>query len=449
MLGEAIQTYHDLLTDDLAAASQEQLSDGLRRRGLYFGERPLSSVLRPRFMTPDMYRYLQQRARLVLSAFDKSYRAAMVDASMRAQFGLFDWEEEFLRYDPGFHEPCPTARLDSFFVPETGELRFIEYNAETQAAVAYNDVLAEVVYGLPAMRRFLRRYEVRPTLARHNLLHVLLDCYEQWGGRGERPRIAIVDWREVPTYSEFVLFEEYFRSHGLECVIADPRELEYTNGRLMAGDFHVNLVYKRILFTELVEQCGLDHPLVRAVRDHAVCMVNPLHGKVLYKKASLAVLSDERNHHLFTPDEIRAVDEHVPWTRRVAERHTLYQGRVIELIPFILEQREMLVLKSNDEYGGKGVVLGWQTEPAEWERAVLSALEGVWVIQKRVSLPSEPYPVLIDGRVELVDHIVDTDPFAFYGEFAEGCLTRISTQDLLNVTAGTGSTIPSMIVERR
>ena len=82
------------------------------------------------------------------------------------------------------------------------------------------------------MRRFLRRYEVRPLPARHGVLQALLDAYEQWGGRREPPRIAILDWKDVPTYSEFVLFRDYFREQGIACVIVDPREVEYREGRL-------------------------------------------------------------------------------------------------------------------------------------------------------------------------------------------------------------------------
>ena len=58
----------------------------------------------------------------------------------------------------------------------------------------------------------------------------------QWSrARASAPRIAILDWRDVPTYSEFVLFDDYFRAQGLECVIVDPREVEYRDGKLMAG----------------------------------------------------------------------------------------------------------------------------------------------------------------------------------------------------------------------
>src|SRR5207244_5540702 len=203
---------------------------------------------------------------------------------------------------------------------------------------------------------------IRPLPTSPGVLHALLDGYYQWIGHREKPRIGIVDWREVPSFSEFVLFAEYFKSQGLECIITDPREVEYTNGRLVAGDFHITLIYKRVLISELIERGGMNHPVVRAVRDGAVCMVNPFRCKILHKKASLAVLSDERNARLFDNDESAAIEAHVPWTRIVEERRTVYHGGWVDLVPFIAEHREHLVLKPNDDYGGAGIVLGWQVD---------------------------------------------------------------------------------------
>ena len=65
-LREAIETYHDLLTDEVAADSWGQLEEQLQRRGLYFGNRPLCTVLRPRFLTPEQYTFLRQRIRPLL-----------------------------------------------------------------------------------------------------------------------------------------------------------------------------------------------------------------------------------------------------------------------------------------------------------------------------------------------------------------------------------------------
>jgi uncharacterized circularly permuted ATP-grasp superfamily protein len=448
-LREAIEGYHDLLTDELAQASQAQLEDQQRRRRLFFGQRPLCTVLRPRFMTLEQYRFLQSRLRVLLDAFDKIYHVALEDATFRSQFGLFDWEEQLVQHDPGYQNPSPLSRVDTFFVTDRGGLRLTEYNAETPAGAAYNDALTEIFYGLPVMSEFLHRFEVRPLPARHSVLNALKNAYQQWAGRREAPRIAILDWREVPSYSEFVLFQDYFRSQGVECVIADPREVEYHNGRLMVGNFTITLVYKRVLISELIERGGFDQPVVRAVLDGNVCMVNAFRCKILHKKASLAVLCDERNAHLFTEKELVAIHSHIPWTARVEERHSQYRGQKIDLIPFILEHREDLVLKPNDEYGGKGIVLGWETNPSDWEQAIRTALMEPYIVQERVAVPSEPYPSLINGRVELIDRMLDSNPFVFYGSYVDGCLTRLSTEALLNVTAGAGSTVATFLVDKR
>lgn len=449
LLREAIQSYHDLLNDDLASASQAQLDDQLRLRGLFFGERPLCTVLRPRLITIEQYRFLQTRVQALLGAFGTALAAALEQESIRDQFCLNDWEVDLVQHDPGFRASSPTSRIDTFFVTEQGGLRLTEYNAETPAAQAYNDVLSEVFFALPVMREYLRRFEVRALPTRHNLLHVILDAHQQWAGNREAPQIAILDWREVPTYSEFLLFQQYFTSQGLNCIIADPREAEYRNGRLYFGDTPITLLYKRVLLSELVERGGRDHPVIRAVRDGAVCMVNPFRCKILHKKASLAVLSDERNEHLFSAAERKAIDAHIPWTRRVEERHTLYRDQTVDLVPFILEHRERFVLKANDEYGGKGIILGWETDAERWVQTLQTALNEPFVVQERVAVPSEGYPTLVDGLVQISDRIMDTAPFAWYGDYIDGCLTRLSTDALVNVTAGGGSTVPTFLVDKR
>ena len=449
-LKEAIDTYHDLLTEETAADSWDQMHEQMVRRGLFFGERPLCTVLRPRFLTYSQYTYLRHEIRPLLHAFDKISRRAIADADFRGQFGLFDWEEELIQIDPGYDMHTPLTRLDAFFITSQSELKFTEYNAEVPAASAYNDVLNEVFYGLPVMGSFMRKYVVRPLPTRHSVMHVLLDSYREWGGTG-KPNIAILDWREVPTHSEFELFMQYFQSQGMTCKIIDPREVTYENGRLVHNGFHINVIYKRVLITELIERTGIDSPVVQAVRDHAVCMVNPFRCKLLYKKASLAVLSDESNADMFDKEELDTIKSHIPWTRVVSERHTVYGDLPVDLVPFMHKYREQLVLKPNDDYGGRGIVLGWQTNSGGWEKAVQEALasDSPYIVQERVGIPEEPYPSMVDGRLQIYERMLDTAPFIFYGDYVDGCLTRLSTDPLLNVSAGGGSTVPTFIVEKR
>lgn len=442
-----IDHYHSLLDPQTAADTHTQLTEQQQKRGLFFGDRPLCTVLRPRFLSTKQYHGLQTAIRRLMPAFQKMHAAALASADFRYQFRLSEWEEELVHVDPGFRSSSPTARMDTFF-DEADALWCTEYNAETPAAIGYNDALSEVFFALPVFREFEKTYEVRPLPGRHHMLHALLDCYKQWGGT-DKPRIAILDWKEVPTYSEFVLFRDYFRAHGYDCTICDPRDVAYENGKLYADGFPVHIIYKRVLISELVTRGGLDHPVIRAVRERAVCMVNPFVCKILHKKASLAVLSDEVNAAMFTAEEQRAIERFVPWTRLLAERKTTHNGQTIDLMSFLAKNKNEFVLKPNDEYGGKGIVLGWEVDQSKWEAALRAGLSDPSIAQQRVPLPRFPYASLVEGRVEIIDRMLDTNPFIWYGQYMDGCLTRLSTASLLNVTAGGGSTVPTFVVDKR
>jgi hypothetical protein len=84
-----------------------------------------------------------------------------------------------------------------------------------------------------------------------------------------------------------------------------------------------------------------------------------------------------------------------------------------------------------------------------WEDAIRTALREPYIVQERVTLPSEPWPTLVDGALHIGDRMLDTAPFMTDGTLMSGCLTRIATDPLLNVTAGGGSNVPTFLVETR
>ncbi|MGZ8845549.1 MAG: hypothetical protein ACXW3C_03710, partial [Pyrinomonadaceae bacterium] len=141
---------------------------------------------------------------------------------------------------------------------------------------------------------------------------------------------------------------------------------------------------------------------------------------------------------LFTAEEIEVFRKHIPWTRRVQRGSTTFLDSEHDLIDLIQRERERLVLKPNDDYGGHGVFIGWETNAGEWERAVAVALERPYVVQERVPLKKVPMPVFSD-RVHLEEMFIDFNPFLFNNE-TEGALVRLSTSSLLNVTSGGGQT---------
>ena len=451
MPADAVRVYHDLLAADpaLAADSQAALDRGQDARALFYAKRPACTVLRPRFLSPAQYRFLHDRVKVLLPAFQVAHDRALADPGFRRQFRLREWEDDLLATDPGFRDPAPASRFDAFYAAD-GRLVVTEYNAETPAGAGYADSLARLFYGLPAFQEFERRYQVWPVLARPGVLHALTDSFKQWRGNNtsDPPRVAVLDWRDGPAFGELVLFYDYFKAMGAEARIVDPRDLDYRDRKLYAGDYHVTLVYRRVSAGDLVARGGPDHPLFRAARDRAACVVNSFRSTVLGKKASLAVLSDERNAALFTPEQRRAIADHVPWTRVVEDRRTLIDGAEDDLVPFVLGNKDRLVLKPNDGHGGRGIVSGWEVEPAAWGAAVRAALAEPFVVQERVELPREPFPAFEGGGLVVRDRLLDTNPFVAFGSFMHGCLTRLSDAAPVSV-AGGGSITPTFVVEPR
>lgn len=448
---EAVELYHSLLNDQLVADSFEKFNQSLHARRLYFGNRPLCTVLRPQFYSKELWAYIVHETKTVLGAFGKAHAACMTNANLRAQLDLEAYEEELFSLDIGYEAPWTTSRLDSFFTREVGHpprLRFVEYNAETPAGMSYADELASAFMELEPIKQFQQYYHIHNMPVQPDLLGALLDAWRQWGGTGT-PQICIVDWQDLPTHNEHEICRDYFIANGCPTILADPQELEYRNGHLWVKDFRVDFIYKRVLSSELIDKLGVDNVIVRAIKDHAVCMSNAFSAKLMAKKASFALLSDEQNHYLFTSDEIAAIEAHIPWTRRVSERHTYFHGQTIDLVPFIADNRENLVLKPNDEYGGSGVVLGWEADSETWNATIQKALYTPYVVQERVAIGQGEYPYLEDGKLAIRQRMVDTDPYIFHGKRVNGCLTRISSQSLLNVTAGGGSVIPTFIIEKK
>ncbi len=158
----------------------------------------------------------------------------MKDADLRKQMDLSSAEEAIIQVNTGYGLPDVSARLDGFLSGDT--FQFVEYNSDSPGGIGYGEVLGELFASMPVLQEFSGRYPFRTIPVRSFVFKSLLRAYHQWGGRG-LPAIGIIDWKETPTYPEFLLFQEYFEKHGCRVKIGDPRELEYKDGRLRSGRF--------------------------------------------------------------------------------------------------------------------------------------------------------------------------------------------------------------------
>jgi len=450
MLHDAVSRYHALLRDEsLAEASRVMLDEGLEQSKLIFGGRRLSPYLRPHFVTESDFTRIVRVCETVWSAIQKIKDAAIGDPSIIDDLGLTEIERDLISIDPGYKAVSPTARLDSFLT-ETA-YSFVELNGESPAGIAYVDAAYDIFSRLPVMRKFSETYNVNPLYGRRYMLDVLLDSYEEYLGRTPDtvPQIAIVDLKGLPTQKEFELFKEFFESQGYPSLICSPDELEFDGNTLRVGEFKIDIVYKRLLVNEYLPIVGEFPALLAAYRAGAICMVNSFRSKLIHKKALFAVLTDQARAGLFSNEEREAIRAHVPWTRMVKSGSSDYFGKQIELLEFIRNNRNKLVLKPNDDYGGHGITIGWNSDEAAWDSALQSALaNGDYLAQERVPTAREVFPALTDdGAIEFSEQLVDLDPLLFNGK-VRSAFTRLSSTELANVSSG-GGMVPTFIISEK
>ena len=447
---DPIGTWHGLLTpEDLAARTFEALSAQMRAKRLTFGDRVHCPFLRPLFITEQDEARIRTFAETLAVLGERVVTAAMANPALLDELGLRPDERSLVSIEPGYGRASTSSRLDAFLLPDS--LQAAEYNAESPAGFGYTERLAGVFQRLPVMARFREQFEVEAYALTQAMLAALVASYREWGGTASPPVIGIVDFRGVPTWSEFEILQERFTDLGVPTIVCDPRDLEFDGATLRFEGRKIDLLYRRVLINDITSHPAECEALVKACQARAVCMANSFRCKIPHKKAFFAILTDDRFAGLFSEAERAMVAAHVPWTRVVGETKTAHGGRAIDLVPFIRERRADLVLKPNDEYGGTGVTLGWESSAAAWDgvlQEALSAAPGTWIVQDKIRVRREVFPWFQGGRdAVMTDMLVDMAPYLFRGKVA-GFLTRLSATGLANVTSG-GGQVPSFRVRPR
>ena len=445
-----IDSWHGALRpEELTASAFAGLSARMRAERLTFGDRVHCPFMRPLFLTDDDERRVREFAETLAVLGERVVAAAMAEPAMLDELGIRPDERRLIDIEPGYRRASTSSRVDTFLLPDS--LQAAEYNAESPAGFGYTERLAALFSQLPVMERFRASFEVEAYALSEPMLEALMASYREWGGTARPPTIGIVDWRDVPTWSEFEILQERFTSLGVPTIVCAPEDLEFDGRALRGLGQTIDLLYRRVLMNDITSRPAECEALVRACEAKAVCMANSFRCKIPHKKAFFAVLTDPRHAGLFNPREHDAIARHVPWTRVVREGRTSKGGETFDLVPWVRRHREGLVLKPNDEYGGAGVTLGWETAEAAWDAALQDALaapDGTWIVQEKIAVRREVFPWFQGGGDAVMkDMLVDMAPYLFRGRLS-GFLTRLSATGLANVTSG-GGQVPAFRVRPR
>lgn len=442
---DAVARYHKLIESepfrDLTWA--EELAERMQAEHLTESGRLICPFLRPHFLTRRQYENLVKAAESLFSAIDRIKQMALANPALLSRMELLPAEKMLATIDPGYPFLTVTSLFDTHL--SNGSLAFVQYNADTPAGMIYGDVLADLFYEIPPVKEFRKRYTLIKLGSRKHLLDAILKAYAQFGGQ-QKPRIGILEFRQpfqATSQGEYILLRDFLRAEGYEAEIVSPDQLEYRGGVLRKGGFQIDVIYRRVKAHEFLLRYDLTHPLVRAYRDRKVCVVNSFRSELAHKRAIFDLLTDETLTAEFPAAERKAIRQYIPWTRLVSARKTTYQDQTVDLLEFVRNNREKLVLKPNDDSGDEHAVRGWEVDQNAWERAIKRALRTPYVVQERVETVQAPFPVYYYGQLEVREMQIEVHPHAYLGKVM-GCSTWLSSGSGFSTTVGLA---PTFILE--
>jgi hypothetical protein len=443
------KAFASLPAEEVAALMQQLREESARRDLVYLrdGQREVIGLFPlPLAALPDQMSYLHFVSQTVQNALKKLPELYFQDFAVREILRLPPEEEEWLWqcWGPSQRDNNPIfGRLDAvidFTSPMwKNSLRFMEPNMSGIGGLYLVPTAERLVQDIVLPRLKQQDPELHLELApdiRELLMQAIRDHLEAIGRPARNICFIEAKYSGSGIDEQEDLARYFHDQYGVRMMHADPGELEVKGGEVYYGGEPIDLAYRDYMVGDLLTlaQSGAS---VQGMRE--LFKQNRIISSItaeLDQKSCWEVLTDpEFAERHYSADERQIFRRHVLWTRIVSNRRTsLPDGKEGDLLAYLRQERETLVLKPNRACGGEGVLIGPALSENEWDAAIDRAVADParWVVQQLASIPVSEFPVIgPDGQLH-------DEPFHVVMGFAPSqygvaILGRASQKQVVNV----------------
>ena len=393
----------------------------------------------PRLFNRKTYDTMKETAETAHRILVKVIERYLADPEYRRAFDFDPRLEELILLPRGYDSVLPFARVDTFLDEDDYRVKFCEFNADGSSGMNENREITTSVAQSETFKEFASRHQVEGCELFESWVQAFLDIYATYARRVENPRIAICDYLENGVVDEFHIFAEKFREAGVECVVADVRELSFDGEVLTTPDgLPVNAIWRRSVTNDVLEFWDDSQDLINAVRARKVALIGAFSGHIVHDKQLFEVLFAPETQAFLTEEEIAFVEETVPMTAFLNDDQVN--------IDQIRANREEWIIKPTDHYGADNVYAGCEVSQEEWERVIdefANERAGYPFIVQRYIRPFKTDTLPPDrGINEAPDGAVESEPVPYnnlnglylYNGHFQGVFSRLGPHPTISKT---------------
>jgi hypothetical protein len=236
---------------------------------------------------------------------------------------------------------------------------------------------------------------------------LLFDCYAQWVKNkfGKSCCIGVLDLIEkrnidTPNTTALTLVKQ-LRLRGINAIWCSEYGLEVKPSGVYLGNTKLDVIWSHLNPNDFFRDIELTKKLVVCAKNNIVHLLNGPSATLMLDKSLLARVFDSEIEHLISKKDLEIIKKHLPWSIKVENTETEFEGATILKVNLLKENKDLFVLKRIDSYAAMHVELGIEHSQESWNMFVNKALaENNWIAQLYVASSLINFPFLLNENLE-------------------------------------------------
>lgn len=418
------EEYMDLIKGDEAKYIEDfkYIKEKVTNSTAVYKGKPVPFLYHPMFYTDEDMKNFNKIGDTMISIGNKITDKYIRDTEYRKKFGFPKFVEDLIEVDNGYDIHVPIGRFDVFY-KDKDNFKFCELNTDGSSAMNEDNVLSEILLQSRAVKELQKDYHIDYFELFDSWVEEAIKIYNKFDKSNKRPNVAIVDFKESGTPKEFEKFKESFIDKGYNCIIVDPRDLDYREGALYHKDYRIDLVYRRIVTFELIDKVNEIGDFLDAYKDRAFCCIGSIRSQVIHNKIFFQVIHEKESLDLLNEEERAFVKNHIP--------HTGVFGGKEETFNHILHHKDGYIMKPMDLNASYGVYVGRDFSQEKWEEKLKESWEKDYLYQEFIEPYRRDFLVLEDEEFE-IQSLNTIIGLYMYNERVSGVYTRIGPNNIIS-----------------
>ena len=439
-LNKTNQEYIDLVINNQSNYKDDYLEtvEKVANSNAQYKGKPVPFLYHPMFFLQKDIENFEKITSLIMSITNKITERFLQDSKFREKFRYPEFLNELIAIDNGYDINAPIGRFDIFY-EDYDNFKFCEINTDGSSAMNEDNIIARIISETKGLKDFGKDYELEYFELLDSWVKESIKIYNGFDKKVEKPNVAIVDFVESGTPNEFEDFKKTYIKNGYNCIIADPRDLKYRDGKLYKDDYRIDLIYRRIVTFEIVNKIGEIDDFIAAYKDRAVCVIGSIRSQIMHNKIIFSILHQEDTLAHLSEEEREFIKNHIPYTKIFADDEKIFKE--------VLNNKDKYILKPMDLNASQGVFAGRDLDYKQWETNLKEVWGKDYICQEFVEPYRRDFLVYKDDKftTQSLGSIVG---LFLYNEKFQGLYTRVGPN---NIISGLSDyyTVPNFLVTKR